>query len=66
MGPAVSVSCGGWHTCVVTEAGEVSWMFLVFLFCVYMCIYVYMCISLTAQQHDPDTDSSIQTTNTPD
>lgn len=23
MGPAVLVSCGGWHTCVVTEAGEV-------------------------------------------
>lgn len=23
MGPAVSVSCGGWHSCVVTEAGEV-------------------------------------------
>lgn len=24
MGPAASVSCGGWHTVVVTEGGEVS------------------------------------------
>jgi hypothetical protein len=29
MGPAAAVCCGGWHTCVVTEGGEVGgWVWI--------------------------------------